>query len=118
METEVKVALIGVLSTSITAITALIGIYLQKKKSLCCKTKTKNIINEESDEENINHNCQILETNLQRDPIFGRILVNENQCHTKKKKCPFCNKYFCEYHIEINNNGALHGGHICNPSNP
>ena len=54
--------------------------------------------------------CQILETPL--GSFLGIVRVNQSKCFTHKKKCPKCNKYFCEFHHSPNNYGDT-GGHVC-----
>ena len=126
MNNEITVAMITVSGTLGTALLTLLGIFIQKNYicGCCSRDKQENLSGPfttssiplpESIIEFIPDVCQILETEL--DSFLGIIKVNKSNCFMNKKKCPFCNKYFCEYHKKPNNTGDT-GGHVCGSYNP
>ena len=137
MDNDIKVAMIYVSGTLGTALLTFLGIFIQKNYICGCCSREKPVpepLPIPLPEPNpylpnpeplplsnpvlpvpIPDECQILETKLGN--FLGIIKVNQSNCFTNKKKCPFCNKYFCEYHIKPNNTGDT-GGHVCESINP
>ena len=122
MDNDIKVAMIYVSGTLGTALLTFLGIFIQKNYICGCCSREKPVpeplpvpLSNPALPIPIPDECQILETKLGN--FLGIIKVNQSNCFTNKKKCPFCNKYFCEYHIKPNNTGDT-GGHVCESINP
>ena len=129
MDQEITVAIIGVSGPIVAALLALIGIFAQRNLMCgCCgrgatdSSNNDNAAPEPTPEpahvstptpEHVSapaptpvetyKKCQILDTRLSS--FLGIIKVNKSNCYTNKKKCPHCNKVFCEYHYWPNNHG-------------
>ena len=136
MNTEITVAIIYISGPIVTSLLTLLGISVQKNYRCgrgALREEEEHIVQEQEpivpqepivDTESItltpprptplpvdeHISCQILSTEL--GSFLGIVRVNETKCFSNKKKCRLCNKYYCEYHFNINNTGDT-GGHVC-----
>ena len=106
--TEIVVALISTVGSVLVG--PIVGLIIKKK----CEAKKKN---DEEKEEVPPSFCQIQQTELLK--LAGLPIYNNKQCSEQKTKCRYCGLWFCPFHLPVNNNGDLNGGHVCKPiTNP